>query len=166
MDKKPKEFRKLIGSCFTRPAGGLWGCKGNEWYDYITTDGLKDEPNYPLERLNTCFEWELDKKAKIFTIDTAEDFVFLVENYFRKIRNKNIAEINYKKLAKDYDAVVATKNAIDTLKNGCRLYGGYTYQWQLKAFLYKIGLLKWDVPSICVFDPEKFVKNVKILKEK
>ena len=163
MEEIPEKFRGLIGACFVRPVGGLWGCRGDEWKEYVLSDKRKEiEPDYPLERLNHCFEWKLKKGTKVFTINSEKDFVYLVENYFKKFRNKDLCEINYKKFSKDYDAIEVTQRALDLMGNGCNFYGGYTYQWQLKmAYLYRVGLMRWDVPSICVLNTDK----VRIIKE-
>lgn len=158
MEVIPEKFKELFGSCFNRPSGGLWGCRGDEWKNFVETKIDKIDPEYPKERLNKCFKWKLKEGTNVYTIDNFEDFAYLVENYFRKVRSKPIGEINFLKLAKEYDAVEVTQNAIYELKEGTKgRYCGLTYQYPIKLILYKIGLRDWDVPSICVFKPNETV---------
>lgn len=166
----PKKLRKLNKEAyFVKPVGGLWGCKGNEWKEFCTKYNPEHDPEkYNMNNLNKCFEWTLADDAKIYTIDKKEDFAFLVENYFKPLKNQYfndprynyLGEINYYELSKKYDGVSITKRAFKNMGKGFYPYNKMERACS-KELLYAIGLAYWSVPSICVFNSKK----VKILGE-
>ena len=161
MEKIPKKFRKLEGSCLTRPAGGLWGCRGDEWKE-ACDKGIVDRDNeiYPRERLKQCFEWKLQEGSKVYKIMSKNSFLKLVKNYHRPVKGL-VYEIDYLRLSEDYDAVEVYEKALKELGNGLDP-SDFPDSWSLNlTYLYpvfilaQIGLIGWDVPSICVLNTEK-----------
>lgn len=139
-------LNNISGNFINKPEGGLWGCRDDSWKEWCEDNNFGYNPNY--------FEWTLKHGTKIFTIDTEEDFIYLLKNYGTDTEYYYV--IDFIKLSNDYDAVELTPN------------GNMNLHWQvitddpeLQAPKYKstlrIALNTWDVPSICVFNPSKTV---------
>lgn len=151
-DEVPEFFHKIHGSFINKPHGGLWGCRGSEWYDWCTAEDFPCSENY--------FEWKLKEGAKVYTVDTKQDFLYLC-NY----ANVEIFSIDYLKFMEEegYDAVELTENGNQELHLGMiflqptsiqefQFYKGECYH------VVTTGMNGWDVPSICVFDPQETVE--------
>lgn len=96
--------------------------------------------------------------TNVYTINTEEDFIYLLKKYGSLING--MYGIDYLKLAKDYDAVELTPAGNIHLH-----YGIDTNDPELQNPQYKSALMMamnaWDVPSICVFYPNKTVQIIK-----
>lgn len=134
------------GSFANKPSRGLWGCRDNSWKEWCEDNDFGYNPDY--------FEWTLKPNTKVYTINTEEDFIYLLKKYGSLINSTY--GIDYLKLAKDYDAVELTDNGNTHLH-----YSIDTNDPELQNPQYKSALLlamnAWDVPSICVFNPSKTV---------
>lgn len=165
------DFRTIDSSFANKPRGGLWGCRGDEWYIWANSE------EFPCA--NTYFEWELKEGSKIYTIENANDFVYLLKNFPHDISYTGayvdvaVDSIDYMKLWKaGYDAVELTEEAnnklhfglregIDEIKNMATLQLMHSAKFTTAMLL---GLNTWDVPSICVFDPRETVLITSRLK--
>lgn len=141
----PKTFYGIKESGCNKPLGGLWGCRGDEWKEWCEGE------RFALDKLKKCFTWRLKKGTKVYRIRTVKDFEELVYKY-PLILNGIPTSIDFKKLAEEYDAVEVIGDIVWKLRFGS---GGKVSE---KYFLIKsMGLYSWDVPSICVMNPEKVV---------
>lgn len=150
MREIPKKFKKVNVSFCNKPNGGLWGCRGDEWKEWCEAE------EFALENLKTCFIWRLKRGSKVYKIKTKKDFDYLVNNYVMYIDGMPMS-IDFVKLSKEYDAVEAVGDIVYKLRYGtCRDIND-------KLFLIKsMGLYSWDVPSICVMNPDKVVYERKM----
>ena len=138
------------GSFVNKPIKGLWGCRDDSWKDWCEDNDFGYNPNY--------FEWTLKPGTKIYTINTEEDFIYLLKNYGSLING--MYGIDYLKLAKDYDAVELTPTGNMHLHYGIDTNDPELQNPQYKSAL-MIAMNAWDVPSICVFYPNKTVQIIK-----
>lgn len=129
----PITFKGVTDSFCNKPMGGLWGCRGDEWKDWCESE------EFNLDGLSKSFKWKLKQSARIFTIKEPEDFAYLLE-WFSKSHEVFGKEIDYLKLKEKYDAVETVGDIVYQLRYG---YGNNS-----------MGLYSWDVPSICVLNPE------------
>ena len=139
--KMPKqdELYGVKGSFFNKPTGGLWGCRGDEWKQWCKAEGFN------VKRLKHHFYFKLKQHSGIYRIRTKKDFQYLLDKY-STFNIFEFGEINYVKMAKDYDAVEVVGDIVYKLRLGC----GKDHK----------GLYAWDVPSICVLNPDKVVLYV------
>lgn len=144
MKKKPNTFRKVISSFCNKPHGGLWGCRGDEWKAWC------EHENFALQNLKTCFTWRLKRGSKVYRIKTKKDFDYLVDNYVFNLDGIPMS-IDFVKLSEEYDAVEVVGDVVYKLRFNNAKYGDNLYM------LKSMGLYAWDVPSICVMNPDKVV---------
>ena len=150
-----KNVHPIPGSAINKPTGGLWGCRGTEWDDWCKAEEFRHHIGY--------YGWKLKEGAKVYTIEHENDFFYLAFNYMSLG-----STIDFKKLAKDgYDAVELTSEM------NLEYHLGVNGEFESKNIMAKkvltepkycmarlMALNSWDVPSICVFDPEKTVEVV------
>ena len=162
--KAPKNkvrIKKLKGSQFTKPVGGLWGCRGDEWIDWCRQE------EFCLDKWKECFEWELTKDAKVLRVRSVSGFTNLIKKYYKNVA-PGLGEVDFLQIAKEYDAIELTEVPVTNLHFGYR-----TFQVPIEDFfsdrgkmvLYKFGTYSWDVPSICVFNADK-IKVIRSWKVK
>ena len=148
---KYKSKKKFIGSFFTKPRGGLWGCRGDEWIEWCKRE------KFALKKWKECFEWKLKKGAKVLTVRSVSGFANLIKKYYREVE-PFVGEIDYLKIAEDYDAIELTEVPVEELRSGFKQgqfpLNEFIYNTG-KRILYQIGTYGWDVPSICVFNTDK-----------
>jgi len=148
MNKIPKTFRKVETSFCNKPKGGLWGCRGEEWKEWCESE------EFQLYNLKKSFIWRMKRGSKVYRIKTKKDFDYLIDNYIMSLGGQPMS-IDFVKLSKEYDAVEVVGDIIYKLRF---LYPNINDE----LFMVKmVGLSSWDVPSICVMNPDK----VKILKK-
>ena len=135
-----------------KPEGGLWGCRDDSWKDWCEDNDYPCSINY--------FEWSLKPGMKVYTIDSEEDFIYLLKNYSAEEKDYNgnpTYVIDFLKLANDYDAVELTPAGNNKLH-----FSITSNDPELQDPRYKRALLitlnAWDIPSICVFRPKNTVK--------
>ena len=135
-----------------KPEGGLWGCRDDSWRDWCARN------DYPCAR--NYFDWSLKPGAKVYTIDSEDDFIYLLKNYSAEEKDYNgnpTYVIDFLKLANDYDAVELTPAGNNKLH-----YSITSNDPELQDPRYKralsITLNAWDIPSICVFHPKNTVE--------
>lgn len=160
-------FRSIEGSFINKPRGGLWGCRGDEWYDWCKAE------EFPCA--DTYFEWQLKEGTKVYTIENENDFIYLLRNFPSEVRHAGleptVESINFIKLWKSgYDAVELTEEANNAIHLGFRSeIKNFTTAQLISDKKYALAMLmginSWDVPSICVFDPKKSVVVVSELLE-
>lgn len=136
--KLPKEFYGVEGSFFNKPRGGLWGCRGEEWRDWCLCE------QFEVKKLKHYFYFKLKKNSKVYRIRTKKDFINLCEKYPNYSENT----IDFIEMAKDYDAVEVVGDIVYKLRFGVE-------ENKLGFDMAGHGLYAWDVPSICVLNPEK-----------
>ena len=134
---KIKPAESFIG---TKPRGGLWGCHGNEWKEWCKCE------EFNLSGLKHHFYFKLSKDARLLILDTEEDLVNFILGF--PLCNYGTA-LDYSKVMEKYDAIEIT----DNLLNECRL--GIQHRRLPKEYRYFqfMGVNGWDVPSICVLNP-------------
>ena len=143
------------GSFINKPSQGLWGCRDDSWKEWCEDNDFGYNPDY--------FEWILKPGTKIYTIDTEEDFIYLLKKYGSEI--DDFYGIDYLKLAKDYNAVELTPRGNTYLHYGINPSDPELQDIKYKKALH-MALNTWDVPSICVFNPSKTVDIIeKPIKE-
>lgn len=133
-----------------KPYGCLWGCRDDSWRKWCAREAFPCSANY--------FEWTLKPGTKVYTINTVEDFVYLLKHYPLLYDDSPIRyKIDFLKLAQDYDAVELTEKGNSVLH-----YRVHTDDPDVQGPEYKyalqMGLNSWDVPSVCVFYPKNTVK--------
>lgn len=159
-------FRSIEGSFINKPRGGLWGCRGDEWYDWCKAE------EFPCA--DTYFEWQLKEGTKVYTIENENDFIYLLRNFPSEVRHAGleptVESIDFIKLWKSgYDAVELTEEANNAIHLGFRSeIKNFTTAQLISDKKYALAMLmginSWDVPSICVFDPQKTVCIISNLK--
>ena len=153
------DFRSIEGSFINKPRGGLWGCRGDEWYDWCKAEEFSD--------VSTYFEWHLKEGTKVYTIENENDFIYLLKNFPNEVRHAGLEptvdSIDFIKLWKSgYDAVELTEEANNAMHMGFSAdIKNFTTAQLMSDKKYTMALLlginSWDVPSICVFDPQETV---------
>ena len=126
-----------------KPHSGLWGTdieSKHSWKEAILSDNETAEKEG--WRLSKYFKFTLKETSNIMTLKNENDFISLFMPYFisfkqdfTKIPILNYV-VNWRKLAKNYDAIEAYTGSNEILKSA--LYG-------------------WDCDSICVFHKEVIV---------
>lgn len=158
-----KLWRHIFGSHCNKPLGGLWGCRGSEWDDWCRAEDFRKHIGY--------YEWKLKEGSKVYTIDHENDFLYLVKTYPHLDDNIIFGydSIDFEKMRDDgYDAVELSREG----NNKLHLFIGVS-SFNIRNIialevsnnkLYHtaiiLGLNSWDVPSICVFNPDKTVEVV------
>jgi hypothetical protein len=140
-------FNDIDGSFLNKPSKGLWGCRDDSWKEWCKDNNFEYNSNY--------FEWILKPGAKVFTINTKEDFTHLLKKYGSNLNG--IYSIDYLKLANDYDAVELTKEGNLHLHYSINVDDPELQDTQYKYALL-MALNMWDVPSICVFHPKETIE--------
>lgn len=153
------DFRQIEDSFVNKPRGGLWGCRGDEWWNWANLE------EFPCA--TTYFEWQLKEGAKVYTIKNENDFIYLLKNFPREVRHAclepTVDSIDFIKLWKSgYDAVELTEEANNAMHTGFQATAKNFTTAQLisdKKYVTAMlmGINSWDVPSICVFDPRETV---------
>lgn len=117
-----------------KPLGGLWCCptNTNQWFDFVE--------NEMPERNNTDnFKFTLDKKSKIYTIDTLYDLTNLIGwgyTYKRDVWYDETIWIDYEKLSRYYDGIFLTDNG----------------QYETRMPSGNMNLYGWDIESLIIFN--------------
>lgn len=135
-----------------KPEGGLWGCRDDSWKNWCEDNDYPCSINY--------FEWSLKPGAKVYTIDSEDDFIYLLKNYSAEEKDYNgnpTYIIDFLKLANDYDAVELTPAGNNKLHFSITSNDPELQDPRYKRAL-SITLNAWDIPSICVFRPKNTVE--------
>ena len=150
MDKQ--WLNDITGNFLNKPIRGLWGCRDDSWKNWCSREDFPCSTNY--------FDWILKPGTKLYTIDSTEDFAYLLKKYPRiNAADPNDVDIyiDFFKVAKDYDAVELTKKGLKELR-----FDAKTNDPEMQDPKYRRGLAMacyaWDVPSICVFYPKNTVQ--------
>lgn len=106
-----------------KPNGCLWGSTLlhnqeylSDWLEWVSIE------NFYIEKYETGISFTLKRKAKVYTIDTVEDYRKIMKNYSRKqfiIDPLNMCKtkvIDWVKLSMDYDAFHLTRNAFRLMR--------------------------------------------------
>lgn len=133
----PNNLQDVTDSFCNKPVGGLWGCRGNEWHDWCVAE------DFHLEKLKQVFYWKLTEDCRLYSIETQQDFIHLIDSY----GNNRYDSIDYLAMKQDYDAVEVVGNVVYELRYGIQSTG--------HNFIDLMGLNAWDVPSICVLNTNK-----------
>lgn len=151
MDKQ--WLNDITENMLNKPMGGLWGCRDDSWKNWCAREDFGCSTNY--------FEWVLKPGTKLYTINSTDDFVYLLKKYplsktnsFTK--NEEIY-INFFKIAKDYDAIELTKEGLKELRFNAKTNDPEVQDPKYTPSLHMACAL-WDVPSICVFYPKNTVQ--------
>ena len=146
---KHRSMKRLVGSRFNKPVGGLWGCRGDEWIDWCIDN------DFSLNKWREGFEWTLKPEARLLTVRSVSGFKKLIDKYSNPVGN--LLEIDYLKIAKSYDAIELTSEPVYELSCGFDYieHNISVDKYINKQVLYRLGTASWDVPSICVFRPNK-----------
>lgn len=152
----PDFFRNIEDSFCNKPRGGLWGCRGTEWKDWCTSEEFPCPDKY--------FIWKLREGANTYIVDNVNDFIYLLLYYPRILDDSfTVDSIDYMKMWNDgYDAIELTQQGLQDLRLGIDILAKNVMtkymlgQPAYNASVY-LGMNAWDVPSICVFEPNKNV---------
>ena len=159
------DFRSIEGSFANKPRGGLWGCRGDEWWEWANSE------DFPCA--DTYFEWQLKEGAKVYTIENENDFVYLLKNFPHEVNyglEPTVDSIDFIKLQEaGYDAVELTEEANIAMHLGFRSeIKNFTMAQLMSDKKYApamlMGINSWDIPSICVFNPRETVCIISRLK--
>lgn len=155
MKEIPETFKEVVRSGCNKPLGGLWGCRGDEWKEWC----LAEEFN--LENLENCFEWTLKEDTRYFCIDSIDKYIDLCIKY----GDMQIMSIDYMKLKEDYDAIEVTDIVYQLRYGLMNIWEDEELEKYRKRYLrhpkimiMEMGLYSWDVPSICVMNPDMVIK--------
>lgn len=145
----PSKFRKIENYRFrNKPKGGLWTSPENSefgWKDFVISESYRTD-----KYLSKCTLITLKESAKIFILDSAEDFK-KVPKYFCKPKEFEelfLTEelINFEELSKHYDGLWLTMNGLKEL-SGFDIFDFETNH------LSSIGnLYGWDVETVLLFN--------------
>lgn len=140
-----KVSNEIDMSCLNKPNGCLYGSTllsnqiyPSDWIRWVVSE------DFHIDKYKKAISFTLKKKAKIFTIDSPNDYRKLMKDYSaNQYKNEpysrfNRKVINWKLLSNDYDAFHLTEKAflemrlpwdIDILKdeNGCYMSDFYSY---------------------------------------
>lgn len=159
------DFRSIEDSFANKPRGGLWGCRGDEWWEWANSE------EFPCAE--TYFEWQLKEGAKVYTIENENDFVYLLKNFPHEVNyglEPTVDSIDFIKLREaGYDAVELTEEANIAMHLGFRSeIKNFTTAQLMSDKKYTtamlMGINSWDIPSICVFNPRETVLITSRLK--
>lgn len=157
-------FKPITGSFCNKPRGGLWGCRGTEWWDWCQSEEYLCSDKY--------YEWCLREGTNVYTIEGVNDFCYLLKKYPHTMGmdiqdiTDPVDSIDFMKIWQDgYDAVELTEEANFQLRFGLREFLDIPKNMLMAELIQStkfstamlMGVHGWDVPSICVFDPEKTV---------
>lgn len=159
----PKKFNIIRDEChgIVKPFGGLWGCRNGEWREWC------EKEDFPCPE--TAFSWQLKDTAKLYTIDTEFDLLKLLVDYPKQYFHRT-NDIDWYQMWKDgWDAVEITENANNRMHTGVRVPLGESYiadklYNNCESNCYTMGLNTWDVPSICVFDANNTIEDIRWLE--
>lgn len=134
-----------------KPTGGIWACtyspipfKHSAWEEYCRDE---DEPFHVNDGyLDKGFKFTLSKTARLFKIDTKEDFEYLQKNFGKTMLRSSI--IDFEKLSKIVDGIMITEN-------GQYLLDFYEHINPTSKFMIK----PFCVPGITVFT-QSIIENV------
>ena len=154
-NKIPKNFDKykFEHSSINKPFGGLWGCRGDEWKEWCEAE------NFCLYKLKQVFYWRLKRGTKVLRIKTIKDYINLCNKYGN--HKQIIGTIDYSEVKKDYDAIELVGDVVYKVRLGLYFYKEKYYLKYIhknKLDIVNLGLGAWDIPSICVLNPECVVK--------
>ena len=118
----PEKFQNNGDTFLNKPRFGLYGStliKENSnlrtgWLDFIFGDWQEKSKKY-----SKGISYTLHKKSKIFTIDSIEDYIELLEKYNERIHaydNRYRISIDWNEFARDYDAFHLTEDAFWELR--------------------------------------------------
>lgn len=139
----PARFKKVTNneSFLNKPSGGLWSSpKKSEWSwkDWCESEMFREKSYFKVG-----FKFKLKKSAKIFVLDTAQDYLELPEDYF--IDHKYIPgaakSLNWEKMSELYDAFLLTECGL----NETRELGFDPFSSGRLGFCY------WDCETLLVF---------------
>ena len=139
----PARFKKVTNnrSFLNKPSGGLWSSpKKSEWgwKDWCESEMFREKSYFKVG-----FKFKLKKSAKIFVLDTAQDYLELPEDYF--IDHKYIPgaakSLNWEKMSEIYDAFLLTECGL----NETRELGFDPFSPGRLGFCY------WDCETLLVF---------------
>lgn len=143
-------YTDITDSFLNKPRGGLWGCLDDSWREWCTREDFYCSDNR--------YDWTLKPGTKVFTINSEDDFIYLLKNYNKE--ENDYYMIDYLKLSNDYDAVELTSRGNNVLHYSLQNLDLETENPKYKKAL-SIALNLWDVPSICVFHPKETVEIIK-----
>lgn len=131
-----------------KPNGCLWGSTYNEnpedefissWATYCICDDYKAK----IDSLSYGIIYELKDSAKIFEIDSLEDYENLMEKYSMPYHSRMMGTrlvIDWEKLAKDYDGFHISDGAVYFLRLNVPGHDDYA------------NFYSWDCESYCLFN--------------
>jgi len=120
-------------SFLNKPKNSLWGSpieSKNSWKNFC------EREEFRLDTLKFYFKFKLNSSAKVLIIN--EHNTHMLNKYLVRRGSFCMIEIDWSRIAKDYDAFVVT----------------FPENWKkYMDFEDKYNLHAWDVDSICVFNP-------------
>lgn len=147
---RPDSFVPIKNKAFIKPIGGLWASpKGSQfgWKPWCESE------DFHVERLKDSFIFQLDKKAKICTIDSLNDLMNLptqnlldADGYTRITLRRSLETdllfnrfipLDFEKIAKKYDAIYLT------WKGQCET-----------RYSISVSLYGWDCESVLILKPK------------
>jgi len=131
---------------FCKPDGGLWASEfiddSSDWINWLIYENDVFESNSHLKEMaNPCsIIFTLKDNAKIYIIDSYNDFLNIVEKYKIVYENIRINHefVNFEEMSKDYDGIKLTKA-------GCN---------NTSSIFLNPNLNGWDCESILLFNLE------------
>ena len=116
-----------------KPWGGLWTSPIESeygWYDFVKGEHYRKE--HYLDKMTLI---TLKSDAKIYKIDSVEDFDLCPHLQERGAIFDKFKKIDFEKLSEDYDGVWITVKAIVDLENRHQDFMGDLYGWDVETVL-------------------------------
>lgn len=142
---------------YNRPRSGLWLAKNNTWKDFVIND-FDD---------SMVYKKQITYKYKV-KIDMTDIFILTIENFinfFKEYTANHYDEINWNKFVKMNPTIKGIYlNFYPTL-----LYYKYVRlaPFKLSKFNYvKNFILRWMIPSLCIWDKSAILDFKLIVKNK
>ena len=131
---------------FNKCKNGLWACPIDSnlgWEQWCKAEDFTSA----IDKMKYSFFFKLRPGAKIYPIDNINDLKKISTAYQildlgdRRVKQKKIDFTSL--LAKGYDGIYASENAVRVLRNNCNIEMDELYTW--------------DVESICIFNPNVII---------
>ena len=140
--------RNSEGSFFTKPAGGLWASEyRNETGNHSDWERWSAGEEFRLDRLNSGVTFSLSDDARILTVSSREDYLFLLDEYGRSDPRFPERVPDWEAISSDFDAFVLTSDG----ERENSVFG--ILDSDDRSHRHE-NLSGWDVPSLVVLNPD------------
>lgn len=129
-------FNGVQVHCLNKPLKGLWGSpvhSKKSWRDFCLSEDFR------VSNLNERFLFKLKDSARVLKVLNTRDLFSLYSKYSIKEKRPSRPTLDWKRIAKSYDAMVLMMPDDHNL-------------------VYDLNLSSWDVDSVLIFNPDVVVE--------